>query len=132
MIIRAWLVKLHEKRKKKLSSSANQPINQLPHQPIKPPPRREMVEVWVFVFFLLLFTICLSDHIFLSFFPCYNTLHCLWYSCPHLSLWETQNSQSHNYRTELSISPSINPVGREGTKERTEREEKGMRNSNLG
>lgn len=29
---------------------------------------------------------------------------------------ETENSQSHNYRTELSISPSINPVGREGTR----------------
>lgn len=34
-----------------------------------------------------------------------------------LSLWETENSQGHNYRTELSIYLSINPVGREGDKE---------------
>lgn len=68
MIIRAWLVKLHEKRKKKLSSSANQPINQLPHQPIKPPPRGEMVEVWVFVFFFFFFLPSASLTIFFSLF----------------------------------------------------------------
>lgn len=105
-----------------------QPINMVVHQPIKPPPRGHIGGVGVLVFALP----SASLTIFLSLFSLNNTSFCLSYSCPHLSLWETENSQSHNYRTELSISPSINPVGREGTRERKERAEKGMRDSNLG
>lgn len=123
MIIRAQLVKL---RRNLSSSSANQ------HAPssTSQTPTQEGAAGEVSVAFLFALPSA-SLPLFLCRFFSYNTSSCLRYSCPHLSPWETENSQSHNYRTELSISPSINPVGREGTREK-ERAEKGMRDSNLG
>lgn len=122
MIIRAWLVKL---RRNLSSSSANQ---HAPSSTNQTPTIRgnggEGAEASICS------SMCLSPHISLSLFLLQHVT--LWYSCPHLSPWETENSQSHNYGTELSISPSINPVGRGGTRERKEKAEKGMRDSNLG
>lgn len=78
-----------------------------------------------FLYLLLHLPLSSFLSLFISLSFSYDTPSCLWYSCPYLSPWETENSQSHNYSTELSISPSINPVGKEGTRERKERAEKG-------
>lgn len=98
---------------KRLGSPANQPINPVPHQTHIHP--RLVTVVGVFSLHVCFFSPCSSS----------SPLLCLYFRCPVPSPRETENSQSHNYRTELSISSSINPLGRQGTRERKGRAEKG-------
>lgn len=96
MIIRARLVKL---RTNLSSSSANQHAPSSTNQtPTQEGAAGEVSRAFLFAL------PSASLPLFLCRFFSYNTSSCLRYSCPHLSPWETENSQSHNYRTELSIS----------------------------
>lgn len=106
-----------------------------PHQPIKSPAGRQRWDggggrrrgMSLRSSFSIFLSICFS-HWYFSLWFSLAAHRCVCYCGPRLSLWETENSQGHNYRTELSISPSINPVGREGDEEEEgEQAEKGAK-----